>query len=62
MLERGIVEMDSQDAYRLKPMPKSNVQKRWVAPHIADILKKSGRQFDQVIKQEDELDAYYNSL
>ena len=62
MIERGIVEMDGHDGYRLKPMPESNVQKRWVAPHIAAILKKSGRKFDQIIKQEDELDAYYNSL
>lgn len=62
MLERGIVEADGRDGYRLKPMPESNVQKRWVAPHIAAILRKSGRKFEQVIKQDDELDAYYNSL
>lgn len=62
MLERGIVEMDEPVGCRLKPMPQSNVRKRWVAPQIADILKKSGRKFDQVIKQEDEEDAYYNSL
>jgi hypothetical protein len=61
-LERRIVEMDENDGYRLKPMPQSNTRKRWVAPQIADILKKSGRKFDQVIKQEDEVDAYYNSL
>lgn len=62
MLERGIVETGETDSYRLKPMPQSNVRKRWVAPQIADILKKSGSKFDQVIKQEDEADAYYNSL
>ena len=62
MLERGIVEMDENDSCRLKPMPRSNVRKRWVAPQIADILRKSGHKFDQVIKQEDEADAYYNSL
>jgi len=62
MLERGIVEMDETDGYRLKPMPQSNVRKRWVAPQIADILKKGGGKFDQVINHEDEADAYYNSL
>jgi len=62
MLERGIVEMDDTDAYHLKPMPQSNVRKRWVAPQIADILKKGGPRFDQVIKHEDEADVYYNSL
>lgn len=62
MRERGIVETDATDGYRLKPMQESGVKKRWVAPHIAAILKKSGGKFDQVIKHEDELDAYYNSL
>jgi hypothetical protein len=62
MLERGILELDAEGAYRLKPMPKSETSKRWVAPHIVAILKKSGRRFDDVVKQEDEADAYYNSL
>ena len=62
MIERGIVETDTTDSYRLKPMPESSVRKRWVAPQIAAMLKKSGGKFDEVIKQEDEADAYYNSL
>ena len=62
MLERGIVESDSTGDYRLRPMPKASSQKRWVSPHIAAILKKSGGRFDHVIKEEDEADAYYNSL
>jgi len=62
MLERGIVEMDAPDGYRLKPMPKSNVPKRWVSPHIAAILKKSGGKFDSIMREEGEVDAYYNSL
>jgi len=62
MLERGILELDATGAYRLKPMPETGARKRWVAPHIAAILKKSGTKFDHVIKEEDEVDAYYNSL
>ena len=62
MLERGIVELDAPDGYRLKPMPKCNMPKRWVAPNIAAILKKSGGKFDHVIKEDDDTDAYYNSL
>ena len=62
MLERGIVELDTNGAYRLKPMPKTVGRKHWVSPHIAAILKKSGNKFDHVIKEDDELDAYYNSL
>ena len=62
MLERGILELDTAGNFRLKPMPKSEVHKRWVAPHIAAILKRSGGKFDHVIKDEDEVDAYYNSL
>ena len=62
MLERGILELDTTGAYRLKPMPNTDARKHWVSPHIAAILKKSGRKFDHVIKEDDEADAYYNSL
>ena len=62
MWERGIVEANATSSYRLKPMPKSVVPKRWVSPHIAAILKKSGGKFDHVIKEDDEVEAYYNSL
>ena len=62
MLERGILELDLTGAYRLKPMPKTDVRKHWVSPQIAAILKKSGDKFDHFIKHEDDADAYYNSL
>ena len=62
MLERGIVELDVAGNFRLKPMPKSDAPKRWVSPHIAAILKKSGDKFDHFVKEEDKVDAYYNSL
>ena len=63
MLERGILEVDETGAYRLKPRPQPEAtSKRWVSPQIAAILKKSGRQFDEVIKASDDDDAYYDSL
>jgi len=62
MQERGILEVDDAGEYRLTPRPKSNVQRRWVSPHIAAILKRSGGKFDSMMKEEDEADAYYNSL
>jgi len=63
MLERGIVEADAADAYRLKPKPKTESgTKRWVSPQIAAILKQSGQQFEHVIKDGEDLDAYYDSL
>ena len=63
MLERGIVEIDTSGAYRLKPLPKDQpVTKRWVSPQIAAILSKSGRNFDGIIKGNNDSDTYYNSL
>lgn len=63
MLERGILETDSGGAFRLTPMPqKKSSPKRWVAPQIAEILNRSGKQFEGVPRAEDEMDAYYDSL
>jgi hypothetical protein len=63
MQERGIVEVDATGAYRLKPMPKTESRaKRWVSPQIAAILKRSGQNFDHVIKDGDDADRYYDSL
>lgn len=64
MLDRGILEVDAAGAYKLSPMPKNDTEaRRWVSPQIAAILKKSGRRFDHMIKEEeDAADAYYNSL
>jgi hypothetical protein len=63
MLERGILEVDATGAYRLKPAPKTkSAVKRWVSPQIADVLKKSGRNFDAHIISGADPDAYYNNL
>jgi hypothetical protein len=62
MLERGIVEVNSEGAYRLKPFAQGKAgSKRWVSPQIAAILKKSGRSFDAA-NDEGDTDTYYNSL
>jgi len=63
MLQRGIVEVNSAGAYRLKPFsPAKAAPKRWVSPQIAAILKQSGRNFDHAINNGSDPDAYYNNL
>ena len=63
MLERGIVEVNSEGAYRLKPFAQGKAgPKRWVSPQIAAILKKSGRNFNAAAKDDGDTDTYYNSL
>jgi hypothetical protein len=80
MVQRGIAEMDSAGHYRLKPPAKKPGQvqgkaaspegdsqtKRWISPQIQGILRKSGKDFSEVLPEvlpaEDDLDAYYDSL
>lgn len=63
MLERGILEMDSSGSYRLTPIPTGDTNtRRWVAPHLAALLRKSGRKFEGMIQFEGDLEAYYDSL
>jgi hypothetical protein len=62
MVRRGIAETDKDGAFRLKPMPKPEAEgKVWVAPHLAKILKASGKPFDHILTPEDE-DEYYDRL
>jgi Mn-dependent DtxR family transcriptional regulator len=62
MAERGILECDEKEGYRLKPMPKQEIKgKRWASPAIAKLLKKSGKEFDNVVTPEAE-DDYYDNL
>ena len=62
MAERGIVESDAESRYRLKPIPQKEIEgKRWVSPEIANILKKSGKAFNNLITTDDE-DEYYGKL
>jgi len=62
MAERGILEGDGDAGYRLKPKPQAEkTGKRWVSPAVAEILKASGKVFDNVVTHEDD-DEYYDRL
>jgi hypothetical protein len=62
MVERGILESDGSGHFRLKAPKKTDRMQRWVAPEIANALRKSGRKFEQVIMSDTELDDYYDKL
>lgn len=63
MLDRGILEVDAVGAYRLRPRPVQDSQTRaWVAPHIAELLRKSGKRFDAVLLSEGDTEEFYDSL
>jgi hypothetical protein len=62
MVERGILETDAEGSYRLKPIPRKDTEgKRWASPEIVEILKASGKAFNNLITHEDE-DEYYDKL
>ncbi len=62
MAERGILERDEAEGYRIKPMPKKDTKgKRWASPEIAKLLEASGKGFENVVTAEDE-DEYYEKL
>ena len=62
MVERGILEMDASHAYRLHPIPESPAAKQWVSPQIANILKRSGKQFKSLVENNGDAEAYYDQL
>ena len=62
MVERGILEMDAANAYRLKPIPETLGAKKWISPQIASILKRSGKSFNGVADNRDGEEAYYDNL
>ena len=63
MLERGILEMDASGSYRLKPIPNAEANtRRWVAPHLVELLRKNGKKFDNMIQFDGDTEAYYDSL
>jgi hypothetical protein len=62
MAERGILECDTKEGYRIKPIPKKDTEgKLWAAPEIAKILEQSGKGFKNVVTAENE-DDYYEKL
>ena len=63
MVERGILETDASGSYRLKPAPAQNEKSQcWVSPQIAALLRKNNKKYEQVIRQEFDLEAYYDNL
>ena len=62
MVDRGILETDAEGSYHLKPIPRQETKgKQWASPRIAEILKASGKAYDNLITVEDE-DEYYDRL
>jgi hypothetical protein len=53
LAEKGILESDSAGHYRLRPPDKKKGPKRWIAPHIQELLRKSGKDFEGVIEFDD---------
>lgn len=64
MVERGVLESDAAGHYRIRPMDRRVLRKgkRWVSPQIARILKESGKDFNEVLIDEAEMDRYYENL
>jgi len=58
MRERGILESDKSEGFRLKPIPKHQTdQKRWLSPEIAQLLKDFGG-----ASPGEDADDYYDRL
>ena len=63
MVERGILEVDAVGSYRLKPrLANDSKTRHWVAPHIAALLRKSGKKFDGVLQHDGDTESFYDSL
>lgn len=63
MVDRGILMTDPGGHYCIKPKPEKGGPRKWVSPEIRVILRDSRKKFEGVIEiDEDELDAYYESL
>src|SRR4051794_13055779 len=44
MAERGILEMDDERRFRLKPIPKADLNgKRWASKTVVELLKRNGK-------------------
>jgi hypothetical protein len=62
MVERGILETDATGCYRLKPLPHKETRgKRWASREFVELLKASGKEFDNLLIPDDE-DQYYEAL
>lgn len=48
LLNKDLIETDSMNGYRFKPEDEKRKPKFHVAPHIAEILRRSGKKFSGV--------------
>lgn len=63
MVDRGILETNPSGHYRITPyVPDARKRKKWVSPQIQRILLESGRDFSEIVIDEDEMDRYFDSL
>ena len=62
MRERGILETDDTNSYRLKPLPETGGNKKWISPQIAGILRRSGKSFKGLVENSGDAEAYYDQL
>ncbi|HEV2452890.1 MAG TPA: hypothetical protein VGY98_01425 [Verrucomicrobiae bacterium] len=61
MMERGILETNSEGQYRIKPRKKKK-EGKWVSPDIAKILEESGLKVDTAGPEATESDDFYEQL
>lgn len=55
LVEQGVVEVDPAGHYRfVRKQGADPKHKKWVSPHIKNILEKSGKSFTHVIDPHDE--------
>jgi hypothetical protein len=61
MIERAILETNSEGQYRVKPVAKRKKNDKWVSPDIAKILQESGVQVENT-DADIGADDYYEQL
>ncbi|HXC36227.1 MAG TPA: hypothetical protein VNV43_10155 [Candidatus Acidoferrales bacterium] len=61
MVERGILEINPEGQFRVKPRKKEK-EGKWVSPDIAKILKENGLEVDTAGTTEVESDDFYEQL
>jgi len=57
LLEKNILECDPSGYYRLRPIEKKK-PKRWVSPQIKAILEQSGKDFGELLEQDEQEDFF----
>jgi Fe2+ or Zn2+ uptake regulation protein len=56
LVEKGIIETDSTGHYRFLSVDKKEKKKKWVSPQIKKILDQSGKDFNEVIGIDEDMD------